>query len=80
MRLHEFIRANPRCHIAGESGNWLVVVCDNRAWRCETEALAKTDVADYCRVGGGCWLPDHRVIQLDPEPKPTHRRRELGWE
>jgi hypothetical protein len=80
MRLPEFIKANPRCHIAGESGNWLVVVCDNRAWRYETEMLAMTAAVDYCRVNCGCEKSSHRVIQIDPEPKPVHRRRELGWE
>jgi hypothetical protein len=77
MTLYEYHRAHPRRYIAGESGNYLVEVCDNRAWRYVDLEKAKADMAETCYTRGCSGPETHRLIVLE-EFAPKFQ--EIGWE
>lgn len=64
MTLAEYQRHNPRVHIAGEAGEFLVEVCDLRAWRYVTLADARRDAAEPCGLHRCAGPQYHRLIEL----------------
>lgn len=65
--LRDFVRQNPRTYIAGETGNWLVVVCDMRAWRYTSRQAAIEDMGERCGQGRCSGVRFHRLLELTQE-------------
>jgi len=70
MKLSEFIKRSPWFQIAGESGKWLAVVCDRRAWRFESYFEAQAAVRESCGNGRCLGTQFHRIIEITPESAP----------
>lgn len=70
MTLADYQRQNPRVHIAGEAGDFLLVVCDCRAWRYTTLADARRDAADSCGLRRCAGPQYHRIIELQAPAPP----------
>lgn len=71
MKLSEFIKRHPWVYIAGDSGKWLAVVCDRRAWRFESYFEAQQAARESCGHQRCLGTQFHNIVEITPEAAPA---------